>query len=54
MTILAIFTGDGFTKQMYDEFRKEADWEHTIWKVGILQEEQYQPSQLHEGNSYSI
>jgi hypothetical protein len=28
MAILAIFTGDGFTKQMYEEFRKEADWEH--------------------------
>jgi hypothetical protein len=28
MAILAIFTGDGFTKQMYEELRKEVDWEH--------------------------
>jgi hypothetical protein len=28
MAILAIFAGDGFTKQMYEEFRKGADWEH--------------------------
>jgi hypothetical protein len=29
MAILAIFTGDGFTKQMYEQLRKEVDWEHT-------------------------
>jgi hypothetical protein len=28
MAILAIFTGDGFTKQKYEELRKEVDWEH--------------------------
>jgi hypothetical protein len=28
MAILAIFTGNGFTKQMYEELRKEVDWEH--------------------------
>jgi hypothetical protein len=30
MAILAIFTGDGFTKQMYEELRKEVDWNTTI------------------------
>jgi hypothetical protein len=28
MTILAIFSGDGFTKEMYEELRNEVDWEH--------------------------
>jgi hypothetical protein len=28
MAILAIFTGKGFTKQMYEQLRKEVDWEH--------------------------
>jgi hypothetical protein len=28
MAILGIFTGDGFTKQKYEELRKEVDWEH--------------------------
>jgi hypothetical protein len=28
MAILAIFTGNGFTKQMYEQLRKEVDWEH--------------------------
>ena len=28
MAILTIFTGDGFTKQMYEELRKQVDWEH--------------------------
>ncbi|CAN5170924.1 hypothetical protein BH18THE2_BH18THE2_36170 [soil metagenome] len=28
MAILAIVTGDGFTKQMYEELRKEVNWEH--------------------------
>jgi hypothetical protein len=28
MAILCIFTGKGFTKQMYDQIRKEIDWEH--------------------------
>ena len=28
MAILGIFAGDGFTKQKYEELRKEVDWEH--------------------------
>jgi hypothetical protein len=28
MAILASFSGDGFTKQVYEELRKEVDWEH--------------------------
>jgi hypothetical protein len=28
MAILAIVTGDGFTKHMYEQLRKEVDWEH--------------------------
>jgi hypothetical protein len=28
MAILAIFTGNGVTKQVYDQLRKEVDWEH--------------------------
>jgi hypothetical protein len=28
MPILAIFTGNNVTKQMYETLRKEVDWEH--------------------------
>jgi hypothetical protein len=28
MAILAMFSGEGFTKQVYEELRKEVDWEH--------------------------
>jgi hypothetical protein len=28
MPILAIFTGNNVTKQMYEALRKEVDWEH--------------------------
>lgn len=28
MAILAIFTGKGVTKEMYDQLRAEVDWEH--------------------------
>lgn len=28
MAILAIFTGNNVTKQMYEALRKEVDWEH--------------------------
>jgi hypothetical protein len=28
MAILAIFTGNNITKQMYETLRKEVDWEH--------------------------
>ena len=28
MAILAMFSGNGFTKQVYEELRKEVDWEH--------------------------
>jgi hypothetical protein len=36
MAILGIFTGDGFTKQMYEELRKEVDWEHNQAQGAIL------------------
>jgi hypothetical protein len=36
MAILAIFTGEGFTKQMYEELRKEVDWEHNRPRGVIL------------------
>ena len=28
MAILCIFTGQGFTKQMYEDFKREVDWEN--------------------------
>ena len=28
MAILGIFTGEGFTKENYEELRKVVDWEH--------------------------
>ena len=28
MAILCIFSGEWFTKQAYDDLRKEVDWEH--------------------------
>lgn len=28
MAILGIFTGQGFTKELYEELRKEVDWEN--------------------------
>jgi hypothetical protein len=28
MAILCMFTGEGFTKEMYEQLRKEVDWEH--------------------------
>jgi hypothetical protein len=28
MAILGIFTGQGFTKQMYEDLKREVDWEH--------------------------
>jgi hypothetical protein len=28
MAVLAIFTGNNVTKQMYEALRKEVDWEH--------------------------
>ena len=28
MAILGIFTGQGFTKQMYEDLKKEVDWEN--------------------------
>lgn len=36
MAILGIFTGDGFTKQMYEEIRKAVDWEHNKAKGQIF------------------
>ena len=35
MTILGIFSGEGFTKQKYEELRKVVDWEHNRPK-GII------------------
>lgn len=28
MAIMCIFTGKGFTQQMYEQIRKDIDWEH--------------------------
>jgi hypothetical protein len=28
MAVLGIFTGQGFTKELYEELRKEVDWEN--------------------------
>jgi len=36
MTILCIFSGEGFTKQAYDDLRKEVDWEHNQPRVEIF------------------
>lgn len=36
MAILAIYTGDGVTKQMYEQMRKEVDWEHKHPPGGIF------------------
>jgi hypothetical protein len=36
MAILAIFTGNNITKQMYESLRKEVDWEHKHPTGGIF------------------
>jgi hypothetical protein len=36
MAILAIYTGNGVTKQMYEDLRKEVDWEHKQPPGGIF------------------
>jgi hypothetical protein len=36
MAILAIFSGNGFTKQVYEELRKEVDWERKHPKGAIV------------------
>jgi hypothetical protein len=36
MAILAIFTGNNITKQMYESPRKEVDWEHKHPPGGIF------------------
>lgn len=36
MPILAIFTGHGFTKDMYESLRPEVGWEHNNPKGGIF------------------
>jgi len=36
MAILAIFTGNSITKQMYESLRKEVDWEHKHPPGGIF------------------
>jgi hypothetical protein len=35
MAILAIFTENSITKQMYESLRKEVDWEHR-YPTGII------------------
>jgi hypothetical protein len=35
MAILAIFTGEGFTKQMYEDLKREVDWENNP-PVGVI------------------
>ena len=36
MAILAIFTGNNITKEMYESLRKEVDWEHNHPPGGIF------------------
>jgi hypothetical protein len=36
MAILAIFTGNNITKQMYESLRKQVDWEHKHPTGGIF------------------
>jgi hypothetical protein len=36
MAVLCILSGEGFTKEMYDELRKEVDWEHNQPKGEIF------------------
>ena len=36
MAILCIFSGEWFTKQAYDDLRKEVDWEHNQPRVEIF------------------
>ena len=36
MAILAIFTGVGFTKQMYDALRSEVKWETQLAPGGLI------------------
>lgn len=36
MAVLCILSGEGFTKEMYEELRKEVDWEHNQPKGEIF------------------
>ena len=36
MAILALFTGEGITQEMYDALRREVDWEHQQPQGAIL------------------
>jgi len=36
MAVLGIFTGQGFTKELYEDLRKEVDWENNPPKGIIL------------------
>ena len=36
MVIMCIFTGKGFTQQMYEQIRKDIDWEHNHPKGEIF------------------
>ena len=45
MAILGIFKTDIVTKQMYEELRKEVDWEHKHLEGGaVLHEEAFSDS----------
>jgi hypothetical protein len=37
MAVLCILAGEGFTKEMYEELKKEVDWEHNQPKGEIFQ-----------------
>ena len=36
MAVLCILSGEGFTKEMYEELKKEIDWEHNQPKGEIF------------------
>ena len=36
MPVLCILSGNGFTKEMYEELKKEVDWEHNKPKGEIF------------------
>jgi len=36
MAVLCILSGEGFTKEQYEEIKKEVDWEHTKPKGEIF------------------
>ena len=36
MTLLALCTGEGFTKEMYEALRREVEWESTLAPGGMI------------------